>query len=318
MGRVREYRQRLKYTVSSARKKTLESQCEVQLMEELGMSRVEARLMAARLARWILGRLDLRGPNQILFRASSGREAFGRGRPTETSLIKLTPFDVEDLELEEEFGLATMQLGRIMRLIEEAERQDALLSARQLTLLVSIAPSSLRDRLQRLRSAGLWVPVRGLARSEQEKRGHYRSTWILSGYLKGCPIEKMRKRAGLSKSRFSETMGRFVAFASDLERSRADVSDPEKAQWEELVKGCSSEQLATLAERPTSCESSDWKELSCQLEVDFALSPARLRAITDLVDEILSSLGTDRDLGQVIYWAVASDEPVGNPSRAAA
>ncbi len=54
MGRAKEYRQRLKYQVASARKKTMESMLAVRFAEELGMSETEARLLGYRTGRWIL------------------------------------------------------------------------------------------------------------------------------------------------------------------------------------------------------------------------------------------------------------------------
>jgi hypothetical protein len=91
MGREKEYRQRLKYQVASARKKTLENQIAVELKGDLGMSETEARLLAARMGRWLLSRPDVRGPEQIVVDAVAGRSNFirnGRGTPTK---VRLTP-----------------------------------------------------------------------------------------------------------------------------------------------------------------------------------------------------------------------------------
>lgn len=175
MGRAKEYRQRLKYQVASARKKTLESMLAFRLVEELGMSETEARLLGYRTARWILNQPGVRGPNQILFDAVSGKDSFSRRHKT-LKKIRLTPYDIEDLDLELEFGLSTMQAGRILRLIEEAYRQDALLSAKQLTMLCNITPTSLRSRLAGLRREGMWVSVAGLSRGDRERGGEQHRT----------------------------------------------------------------------------------------------------------------------------------------------
>jgi hypothetical protein len=107
------------------------------------MSETEARLLGYRTGRWIISQPGVRGPNQILFDAVSGRDSFSRKHKTLTK-IRLTPYSVEDLDLELEFGLSIMQTGQILRLIEEAYRQDALLCAKQLTLLCNITPTSQR------------------------------------------------------------------------------------------------------------------------------------------------------------------------------
>ncbi|WP_206708524.1 hypothetical protein [Koleobacter methoxysyntrophicus] len=129
MGRHKEYRQRLKYQVASAKKKTLGYQLAVKLNSELGMSETESRLLAHRLSRWVLLRPDIRGPNQIIVEASAGCDHFVR-KWREGKRIRLTPYDMEDIDLELEFGLTTMQTGRLLRLIEQAHQQDALLSAK--------------------------------------------------------------------------------------------------------------------------------------------------------------------------------------------
>lgn len=109
----------MKYQVASVRKKTLESLLAVQFANELGMSETKARLLGHRVSKWILSQSEVRGPNQILLEALAGRESFSRRHKT-LKQIRLTPYDTEDLELELEFGLSTMQLGRLLRLIEEA------------------------------------------------------------------------------------------------------------------------------------------------------------------------------------------------------
>jgi len=84
----------------------------------------------------------------------------------------------------------------------------------------------------------------------------------------------------------------------------------------ELLKTCTAERLAALsAGRPAGPppETCSWEAFSSHLRADFALSPARLRAITDLVEEMLSSLRDGRAPGRVVYWVVASDEPAGKP-----
>ena len=133
MGREKEYRQRLKYHVCCVRRKTLESQIAGQLRNELGLSPAEARLLSRRMAVWLQRMEGFRSPNQIVMEASAGRDRFIRNDKGQTVGVTLTPLALGDLELELEFGLKTMQAGRICRLLEQAYDQDALLSIRQLT-----------------------------------------------------------------------------------------------------------------------------------------------------------------------------------------
>ena len=63
-------------------------------------------------------------------------------------MIKVTPFQASDLELELEFGLKVMQLGRLLRIIEAACLQDSLHGAKQLSFICNITPTSQRSRLR--------------------------------------------------------------------------------------------------------------------------------------------------------------------------
>ena len=174
-SQAKEYRARLKYQVSSAKAKTLQALLASQFRDSLGMSETESRLLSYCIADFILSQDTLRGPNQIICAASYGAVSFARRYNTSKN-IKLTACDAEDLDIQLEFGLAAMQQARIMRLIEEAYNQDSLLSAKQLTILLNITPTSLRERLKNLRQMGLWVPVKGLGKKDRDTVAKFRST----------------------------------------------------------------------------------------------------------------------------------------------
>lgn len=50
----------------------------------------------------------------------------------------------------------------------------------------------------------------------------------------------------------------------------------------------------------------NWNDFSISLKKDFNLSPIKLAAIKEEVDEIISSLIQKRGPGDVIYWAVSA------------
>ena len=229
MGREKEYRQRLKYQVSCVRRKTLESQIAVQLQSELGMSLAESRLLSRRMARWLEQRSGFRAPNQILIEASAGRDRFVRNGKGALRKVRLSPCEEEDLALELEFGLKTMQAGRIARMIEQAYSQDALLSIRRLTWLNNITPTSLRFRLAGFRELGIYMPYLGLSRAAREEPTVLRSTWVLRAYLSAENVTEIRRQAAMSKGRFSDLLHSFSVFASDPE-SCSNVSGREKEQ----------------------------------------------------------------------------------------
>lgn len=313
MGRAKEYCQRLKYQVASARKKTLESLLTVRFSEELGMSETEARLLGYRTGKWILIQPGVRGPNQILFDAVSGRDSFSRRHKT-LKKIRLTPYDVEDLDLELEFGLSTMQAGRILRLIEEAYRQDALLFAKRLTMLCNITPTSLRGRLAGLRREGIWIPVAGLSHSERELGGELRSAWALARYLDGQPLAEVRRTAALSRETFRHLLSLFSNLARLVLEGEFTPDDPEEAAWAAIVQATPRRKLLPLLDEPSlPAPAQDWTSFKTRLEVDFAMSPVKVRAVRDIAGEILATLSAGRPDGDVVYWAISSTGPAGKP-----
>src|SRR5690554_2710153 len=201
MGRAKEYRQRLRYQVASAMKKTLENQLRVDLGSDLGLSPAESELLSYTLADWLQRQAEFRSPSQIIVQGASHRMAFSRGRTTsqQGKKIKVTPFQVSDLGLELEFGLKTMQLGRILRLIEEAYGQDSLIDAKQLSLLGNNPPTYLRSRLRDVKALGIWAPVRGMSRKDRECGGLFRTTHLLQNYFFDGNMLEARRSVGYAK-----------------------------------------------------------------------------------------------------------------------
>jgi len=316
MGRAKEYRQRLRYQVASAMKKTLENQLRVDLGSDLGLSPAESELLSYTLADWLQRQAEFRSPSQIIVQGASHRMAFSRGRTTsqQGKKIKVTPFQASDLGLELEFGLKTMQLGRILRLIEEAYGQDSLIDAKQLSLLCNITPTSLRSRLQDVKDLGIWAPVRGMSRKDRECGGLFRSTYLLQTYFSDGNMLEARRSVGHAKEEFKILLAKFAAVALDQERQNA-TTDPEKQQWLALAKGVSGEVLEWLpSSTPSQCAGeATWDSLRTQLEEDYELSPVKTRVVRELLYEIMGEIQPDRADGDVVYWAVSSSEPAGKP-----
>lgn len=123
MGRGKKYCQRLRYTVSSARQKTLRATVGCAVNEYLGMRRVEAQLMSLRLSRWILARPCVLAPNQMMSRAHAGRESFGRGEMSKAKMIKLLRLTLTNWTLRNSLASQHCSLACMLRLIEGAQRQ---------------------------------------------------------------------------------------------------------------------------------------------------------------------------------------------------
>ena len=319
MGREKEYRQRLKYQVSCVRRKTLESQIAGQLRNELGSSPAEARLLSRRMAVWLQRKEGFRAPNQIVMEASAGRNRFIRNGKGPTGGISLTPFALEDLELELEFGLKTMQAGRICRLLEQACDQDALLSMRQLTWLTNITPTSLRFRLASFRALGIYVPYLGLSRQARSNPSKLRSTWVLREYVRGRNVTEIRNVAAMSKARFEDLLRCFSAWSCDP-HSCTPAGAREREEWMELMHSTPTSKLKQLF--PASLEKEkrveQEEEIIHELKNEFGMPPVKVRAVLALLREMKDGLSDERPEHTVVYWAVASHEPAGKPLEACA
>ncbi|MBC8386585.1 MAG: DUF1670 domain-containing protein [Actinobacteria bacterium] len=309
MGMSKEYRKGLKYRVASARCKTLEALFSVKFKEELGMSQTEARLLGDRIGKWVYLRPDIRGPNQIIFEASSGKGSFAR-RYNYVKEITLTAYDIEDLDLEIEFGLYAFQTARLLRMVEEAYSQDSLLSAKQLTLLLTVTPTALRKKIKSLKDEGIFVPIKGMGKKDRKKQNLFRSTWALSKYFQDISLAEIRKKAGLSKERFRNICSSFV----EIVKKDMPAEDEEELQWTQLAKKKSKAKLGELKTAISPLRKTlDWDDFSTILKKDFNLSPIKLAAIKEEAESIISSLNQKRGPGDVIYWAVSAGEPAGKP-----
>ncbi len=320
MGREKEYRQRLKYQVGCVRRKSLESQIAGQLKDELGLSSAEARLLSRRMAVWLQRKKGFRAPNRIVIEASAGRNRFVRNGKGQTMKVNLTPFALEDLELELEFGLKTMQAGRICRLLEQAYEQDSLLSVRQLTWLTNITPTSLRFRLASFRERGIYLPYLGLSHKARRAPSVLRSTWVLREYLLGRGLTEIRKVAAISKGCFEDLLRSFSALASDP-HSCTPAGDREREEWMALLHSTPASRLNQLT--PVTMEKEKRAEqqqaqIVYELSTDFGMPPVKVRAVLGLLREMEEALSDDRAENTVLYWAVASNEPAGKPLEACA
>jgi hypothetical protein len=320
MGREKEYRQRLKYQVSCVRRKTLENQIAVKLQEELGLSPAESRLLSRRMARWLRERSGFRAPNEIVIEASAGRDRFVRNGRGPVKEVRLSTYEEEDLELELEleFGLKTMQAGRIARMTEQVYDQNGLLSVRRLTWLTNITPTSLRARLAAFRELGIYVPYLGLSLAERKKPAVLRSTWTLRGYAAGKNVTEIRKDAAIGKGHFSDLLHRFSVFAADPASFRL-ATDREREEWLDLLKGLPSADLKELFPAvEAGMRGRQEDDLSFELKTEFAMPPVKVQATREFLRELEEHLSEQRAEKKVVYWAVASHEPAGKPLESCA
>jgi hypothetical protein len=211
-----------------------------------------------------------------------------------------------------------MQAARICRLLEQAYRQDALLSVRQLTWLTNITPTSLRFRLRSFREQGMYVPYLGLSRKARAAESVLRSTWVLREYLRGRNVTEIRKVAAMSKARFEELLRCFSALASDP-HSSTPADEREREEWMVLLRSIPAtklkQRLPAAAETKKAGERQDG-EIVHELTTEFGMPPVKVRAVLALLREMEDRLSEERPENTVVYWAVAAHEPAGKPLEA--
>jgi hypothetical protein len=97
-----------------------------------------------------------------------------------------------------------------------------------------------------------------------------------------------------------------------------EPDDVETSEWVELIRRVPRRSLELVMEE--SCRSSaptgGWADFYEELAKDFGLSPVKVRAIRELIEELQAQLSVFRGDLEVVYWAVGATEPAGKPLEA--
>ena len=208
-----------------------------------------------------------------------------------------------------------MQLGRLLRIVEEAYLQNSLIDLKQLSLVCNITPTSIRSRFRGVRELGISLPLLGLSAKDREQGGMLRSTYLLRSHFSDESMVHERQQLAVSRSAFRGILARFAALLHHLKIQDCEPKDPEEREWAELAAELPENQLQTLLHSfPPTGRDTDWSTIKQELEADFGLSPVRIRAVRELIDEIIFPLQAEgRGCGHVLYFAVAASEPAGKP-----
>lgn len=329
MGRVKLFRQKLICHVDSVAVKTVYSWLLHQTRERFGVASGEAEQVAQKgyllLTRSLVKRLE----EQIQFKALTGTEAH-RKRPAHElprREVVLTPWSHDDLEVQREFGLKSMQNARLVRLIEEAYRQNASLTAGMLCFLANVTVKSIRERLAPLWEGGIRLPVAGMARKYRQGRA-FRSTMALERFLAGEKPTAIRQRLWLSLATWQQYQVDFLHVAqlaqSGLESSaigqQLRLHPALVAEYQDLDRRTGG--AARLAESlpgrlvsaaPLTSGGQDARAwLLAELQLQHAFSLAKAHSYLALLEALASEdLTQHRPPETVVYYAVAEHEPPG-------
>ena len=283
-----------------------------------GFAPVEAEEVAHR-AEAVLASLVERADNHVLFAA----QASHRKGDVSTVEVCLSPFAYEDLELLGEFGLATMQLGRLARLVEEAEDQGGLLTRDDLGLLTAITVRSIGVRLGALCDQGLRLVIAGA--SQRRRGGMRRQAEAMRRVLAGQAPDVVRRELAIAASSWTRIRFQFARLAT-VKRAwaktaaalgvAAGLAVDYRTVAAEAVGSEALTRLLAEFSHPTAARGGSGgpeADFARELRTEHGLSPAAARALCAELGRLAEQTTGERAAGAVVFWAVAATEPAGRP-----
>lgn len=208
MGRQLRYRQKRHEQVHSLKSKSLFGHLITELRETQGFTQREAEIVAKPCFTYFKNNLCDTAEGQIRFEIIDGIDNHKRAEK-ETKLATLTPIAYSDIELFEEFGVKEMQMGRILRIIEEAYCQGGLLDMKQLCFLTQITDRTLRDRLHELWDKGIRAPLSMIRRKYLDNMSRFRQSYCVEHYLLGEELETLRQELYISQTDWEQIYSNF-------------------------------------------------------------------------------------------------------------
>lgn len=331
MGRPKSYREKVLAHVQSISAKSRFAWLVAQNRERFGLSSAEAELLAQRADRFLVATTSGPADEQVVVELPA-RDCHRRGHSTGTVPVILSLFTHDDLMLYQRDGLEALQNARLARFIEEAYFQGAHFPLATLSLFTNRVAKSNRQRLLPLWGAGVRLPVAGQSRRYRDRMVHFRATCALKRYLSEIPAEVVCRELWCSPVAWHNLTLDFVALgelfwqgvAVEDAARRLGLPPELAAEWLALW------QAATKARNPVLQRLGDrfGQELyrfpypagesvrgfRDELRHWFGFSPAKAEAYLAMLEGFQSrQAGRERKPGEVVYYAVAADEPPGKP-----
>lgn len=148
------------------RHKELFHSLEQELRSDYGLSVIESRALVQRVAEFIDQLYEehagLRGPGQIRYVGVAAGQPAGRTLSCCVTIpVLLTALAPNDADVQRDEGSPGLRRARLQRWTYEAQRQGALLSHEDLSLLLAVDLSTIRRQVAECRRQGNDVPTRG-------------------------------------------------------------------------------------------------------------------------------------------------------------
>lgn len=282
-------------------------------------------------------RAGSRAPNQVWLSAPAGNGPGSRRYATrQLQRVLLTPVDEDDLLIWYESGLGAMQRARLLRTLEQAERQGGQFQLRELAALHNLTVNATKERLRPLREAGVRLAYHGRSHAQRRKERIGRLWYAVESLLRGTPPAEICELAGLSSRRLPDVVvwwARTVAAVSTGQKP-VDVARREGLALVEVEEAVRlGHEHATAVEHykaeldrspgawplrghdidggPAAME----RALSEHLHRGFGWSARRISVLTSQLYASADVYRVQRDDDEILYEAVADEEPLGRPLR---
>lgn len=320
MGRQQRYRQKRHEQVHSLKSKSLKGLLIREFTEKQNMTEKEAEVVANYCFRYVDSIMD-HTAGQITHEVIAGKDSHFRhaGSNLAKKDAVLTIYNYSDIELLEEFGLKAMQNNRILRIIEEAYRQDAILDYAGMCLLTPMTKKTLRKRLKSLWKQGIRAPLCGMALKYKENLSEFRQTRTLKRYLDGEELKEIRQQLFISRSMWEDIYSTFCNVIENRQKSDSglvdmmDISLQKVREYREIADDYDITRILEQEQtNRTPADISSKEKFISGLEDYCGFFPALAdkveRDLRELTDEVSIS---NRDNDEIIYYAVSDHEPAG-------
>jgi len=325
MGRITQYRQRIRTQAASVEGKGLLEYLAGHIKARREISIDEAVLVAKDVLAYINSQILVRPFGQLELPVIAGRETHRRNSRNnqEEKLVNLTVVAEDDAELMRDFGIHTMQNARLARVIEEAYYQDAILDGRRLQVLFPMNHKAIRNHLKEFWEAGCILPVAGMTKEHRHKMRELRPVTAVRSYLSGEDLTGIQRRLAISSTRWNQWWRSFRQTVL-LGDEKSDKISEILGEPEILINGWQSiyqefKNSPTAQERLAVEHLQGWErpELGKDafrqtLMQRHGFSPAAAEEFIDEIHELMWHFRKEsREPGEIGYIAVSADEPPG-------
>ena len=330
-------RRKLSAQIDSVIQKGLPDRLRQSLLEEHHLAEEAVSAVVDMCLQIVWQRAGDRAPNQIWLKAPAGLGPGSRRYATRQLCdVLVTPVDEDDLFIWYESGLGAMQRARVLRTLEQAERQGGQFQLRELAALHNLTVNATKERLRPLREQGVRLPYHGRSHAQRKRERIGRLWFVVERVILGDDPKEICSLCGVSSRRLPEIV---LWWARVCDRYAAGVSPADIAAREGLSFAEVQEAVAldeahpkarpAIAPKPYPYASA-WplrshslggsasvveRNLSEYLLRQHGWSARRIGALVGQLRGLTDLYEVEREPDEILYEAVAEEEPLGRPLR---